>query len=156
MSGWLRHVWRWAAGLAIVGCLCLQVTHAANPVADPDAFLKQTEQLRLKDHPRFLEQLAQLNQQASRLTPDQQWYLRQLNAWQAMYAGDYAKSGALLKDIIQHSGIPSRVDIASALLLDQLIITRHYIEAFELAGQLAARLPLVTDAKARSTMLYFS
>lgn len=126
---------------------------ATTSITDPDAFLKQTAKLQLTDHTRFLEQLAQLNRQASRLTPDQRWGLRQLNAWEAMYEGDYAKSEVLLQDIIQHSGDQSRVDRASAFLLGLLGLTKHYTEAFELANQLAARIPQVADAKTRSPLL---
>jgi diguanylate cyclase (GGDEF)-like protein len=133
--------------------LCWQVGFAAASTANPDAFLKQTQDLQLTNHSKYLEQLARLNQQASGLTPDQQWHLRFLNAWEAMYESDYVKSEALLQDIIQHSGYPEWVDRASGLLLSQYGLTRRYTKAFELANRLAARLPQVTDTKIRSTLL---
>ncbi|MEY2169966.1 MULTISPECIES: GGDEF domain-containing protein [unclassified Rhodanobacter] len=122
-------------------------------MAVPDAFLTQTEALQLTDHPRFLQQLAQLNGKASQLTPEQQWHLRFMNAWEAMYESDYAKSGALFQDVIQHSGNPYLADYASALLMSQFGLTRHYTEAFELANRLAARLPQITDAKVHLKLL---
>ncbi|HXE76671.1 MAG TPA: GGDEF domain-containing protein [Rhodanobacter sp.] len=94
-----------------------------------------------------------LNQEAARLTPDQQWHLRYLNAWEAMYESDYPKSEALLRDIIRHAGNPVWVDRASALMLWQLVLTRRYPEAFELANRLAARLPQATDVRARLAVL---
>ncbi|MEW9624158.1 sensor domain-containing diguanylate cyclase [Rhodanobacter geophilus] len=121
--------------------------------ANPDAYLQQTQAIATTDHPRFLQQLALLNQEASRLTSDQMWHLRYSNAWEAMYESDYAKSEALFQDIIQHSGNSILADRASAMLLSQLGITKHYTEAFELANRLAARLPQVTDAKVRLPML---
>ena len=122
-------------------------------IIDADAALKQVEVLQLTAHSRSLQQLVRLNQEATRLTPDQQWHLRYLNAWEAMYEGDYAKSEALFQEIIQHSGNPIWGDRASALLLSQFGVTRHYTEAFELANHLAARLPQISDTKTRSRVL---
>lgn len=149
----LDNVRLWPAGVGFVCCLCWQVGYGATPIADPDAYLNQTQALATTDHPRFLKQLALLNQEASTLTRDQWWHLRYSNAWEAMYESDYAKSDALYKDIIQHSGNPALIDRASAMLLSQYGITRHYAEAFELANRVAARLPKATDAKVRLSMM---
>ncbi|MFK2929476.1 diguanylate cyclase [Dyella agri] len=70
-----------------------------------------------------------------------------------MYESDYVRSDALFQDIIRHSGNPLLADRASAMLLSQLGLTRHYTEAFELANRLAARLPEVTDTKVRFSLL---
>jgi diguanylate cyclase (GGDEF) domain len=129
------------------------VAHAAIPIVDPNAVLKQAWDLQVTDHPRSLQLLAQLNQHAASLTPDQRWHLRLLNAWEAEYESDYDKSEALFKDIALHSGNPQLANRASGMLLSQYGLTRHYTEAFDLAGRLAARLPQVTDAKARYTLL---
>jgi len=144
---------RCAVWAVLAGCLCGHAGFATTSPADPDVLIKQAETLELADHPRFLQQLAQLNPQASRLTPDQQWRLRYLNAWEAMYESEYTKSEAQLRDIIQHSGDASLGDRASALLLSQLGFTRHYEEAFELANRLAARLPQVTNPDTRFRLL---
>ncbi|MEW9624156.1 GGDEF domain-containing protein [Rhodanobacter geophilus] len=126
---------------------------ATTAIADPDALLKQTWDLQVTDHPRSLQLLAQLNQHAASLTADQQWRLRLLDAWEAEYESDYDRSEALFKDIALHSGNPQLADRASAMLLGQYGITRHYIEAFDLAGRLAARLPQVADVKVRYALL---
>jgi diguanylate cyclase (GGDEF)-like protein len=149
----LDNVRLWPAGVGFVCCLCSQVGYGATPIADPDTYLNQTQALATTDHPRFLKQLALLNQEASTLTRGQWWHLRYSNAWEAMYESDYAKSDALYKDIIQHSGNPALIDRASAMLLSQYGITRHYTEAFELANRVAARLPKATDAKVRLSMM---
>ena len=143
----------WAAGVGFASCLCWQVGHASATVSDSDTLLEQTQALATVDHPRFLQQLALLNQGASRLTTDQLWHLRYSNAWEALYEGDYAKSEAMLQSIIQHSGDPLLMDRAYSLLLGQFGLTRHYIEAFELANRLTVRLPQVTDAKVRLSLL---
>ncbi|MFK2877130.1 sensor domain-containing diguanylate cyclase [Rhodanobacter hydrolyticus] len=115
--------------------------------------LKQAWDLQLTDHQRSLLVLAKLNQQAASLTPDQQWRLRYLNAWEAMYESDYARSEKLFQDIIQHSGNPRLADRASSMLLSQYGLTRRYTEAFELADHLATRLPQITDAQVRFSLL---
>jgi len=153
MSWESSNLQRWVACATLVGCLCCKVGFAATPTAVPNAFLTQTEALQLTDHPRFLQQLAQLNEKTTQLTPDQQWHLRFMNAWEAMYESEYAKSEVLFRDIIQHSDNPLWVDQATALLMSQLGLTRHYTEEFELANRLAARLPQVTDAKVRFRLL---
>ena len=144
---------RYVAWAGLAGCLCWQPGIAAVPPVDPDALIKQAEALELTDHPRFLQQLAELNRQATRLTPEQQWRLRYLNAWEAMYESDYAKSTVQLRDIIEHAVDAKLADRASALLLSQLGFTRHYQEAFELANRLAERLPQVTDPDTRFRLL---
>jgi IS5 family transposase len=149
----MNGLWRWMVGMGLAGSLCWQVGYAAEPMADADAFLTQTQALATVDHPRFLRQLALLNHDASTLTPSQQWRLRYSNAWEAMYQGDYAGSEALFRDIIQHSGDPLLADRSSSLLLSQLGLTRHYTDAFELANRLAIRLPLVTDRMVRISLL---
>ncbi|MBD8879160.1 GGDEF domain-containing protein [Rhodanobacter sp. 7MK24] len=131
----------------------MQAAFASTSATDPDALLKQTWDLQVTDHSRSLQLLAQLNQQASSLTPDQQWHLRFLNAWEAKYESDYEKSEALLKDIALHSGNPQLADRASAMLLSQYGITHRYTEAFDLADRLAVRLPQITDAKVRYSLL---
>ena len=145
-SGSLRS---WLAWAGLAGCVFWQVGLAVDAVADPSALLKQTWPLPVTDHPRFVRQLAQLNQVASRLAPDEQWQLRYLDAWEAMYEGQYAKSEVQFRDIIQHSSDSRMADRAAAMLVSQYGITRHYTEAFELANRLAARLPQITDAKVR-------
>ena len=153
MFRWTSSLRQWAVWAGLASCLCWRASLGATPIADPDAYLRQTQALATTDHPRFLQQLTLLNQEASRLTPDQMWHLRYSNAWEAMYEGDYAKSEILFQDIIQHSGNAALADRASAMLLEQLGVTRHYTEAFELANRIAARLPQITDVKARLPLL---
>ena len=153
MSRWSSSLQRYTACMGLACCLCWHTGHAAPSMADLDDALRQTETLQITDHPRSLQQLARLNQEAAQLTLDQQWHLRYLNAWEAMYESDYAKSEAMFQDIIRHSSDPLWVDRASALLLSQFGLTRRYTDAFELANRLAAHLPQVTDARARFPIL---
>ncbi len=141
------------AGVALACCLGWHASRAATSHVDLGATLERADAMQLTDHARSLQLLALLNREAAQLTPDQQWHLRYLDAWEAMYESDYPKSEALFQDIIRHSGNQAWADRASALLLSQLVFTRHYPKAFELADRLAARLPQVTDARARSAIL---
>ncbi|BFI95537.1 MAG: hypothetical protein RSP_10470 [Rhodanobacter sp.] len=149
----LGRLMQWCTAVTLVGCLCLQVAHAASSSADTDALLKQAWDLQVTDHRRSLQLLAQLNQRIASLTREQQWQVRFMNAWEAQYAGHYKKAENLYKDIITHSGDPKLADRAAAMLLGEYGITQRYTEAFELANRLAGKLPQVKDAQARYALL---
>ena len=137
----------------MAGCLLLQTGHAATPVADPAAFLDQTESLRTKDHPRFVQMLEQIHGEALRLTASEQWHLRYLDAWETMFEGDYAKSENQFHDVIDHSGDATLAAKASGLLLSNLATSRRYEEAFAQANRLTTDLPQLKDPLARFMLL---
>ena len=148
-----RYLRRWVAYIGFASCVYWPVGPVVASISNTDAFLKLTQHLQVTNHPRYLQQLAELNRQASSLTPSQRWYLQLLNAWEAAYEGSHLKAEALLQDIIRRSGDPEWVGQASALLLSQYGLTKRYTDAFELANHIAAHLPQVTDPKIRSTLL---
>jgi diguanylate cyclase (GGDEF)-like protein len=148
-----RSSWPWLALAGLVFCALIEVAHASAPIADPAAFLQQTERVRTSDHQRFLQMLGQVRGEASSLAPQQQWYLRYLEAWQTAFEGDAVKANDMLRDVIDHSGDPALKAKASALLMHNLGINSHYEEAFTLANQLATDLPNITDTLARFTVL---
>ncbi|UGB37171.1 tetratricopeptide repeat-containing diguanylate cyclase [Frateuria soli] len=123
------------------------------PVTDAERFLEQAEKLRTSDHPRFVEMLARIHREAPRLTPEEQWQLRYLDAWETMFQGDYAKSEARLREIAERSGNEVLVAKASGLLLSNLWLNRRYEEAFGLANRLTAELPRIKDPQARFLFL---
>nr|WP_082878906.1 GGDEF domain-containing protein [Luteibacter rhizovicinus] len=129
--------------------------HSSIIVAATDyaPFLDETEGLRTRDHPQFVQRLSQLHADSKNLTATEQWRLRYLDAWETMFEGDYTKSEVLFKEIISHSGDSVLAAKASALLLTGLAFNRRYDEAFTLANRLAANLPAVTDPLARSMLL---
>ncbi|WP_254426694.1 diguanylate cyclase [Rhodanobacter sp. C06] len=147
-------IWPWSALLIVAFCVLVQPAFAST-IADPGRFLDQAENLRTSDHPRFVQMLAQIHREGPQLTPAEQWHLRYLDAWETMYEGNYTKSATQLREVIDHSGVPVLATKASALLLSNLSINRHYKEAFELANRLTRELPEVRDAEARFTLLYF-
>lgn len=143
-----------ATGVALAWCVLVSPCPAtASLVADPSAFLEQTEALRTKDHPRFVERLQQIRRESPSLSKPQQWHLRYLDAWETMFEGDYTRSEAQLRDIIDHSGDVTLAAKASALLLSNLGANRRYDEAFALANRLVDDLPRIDDPLARSMLL---
>jgi diguanylate cyclase (GGDEF)-like protein len=137
----------------MAGCVLLQTGHAITPVADPAAFLNQTESLRTKDHPQFVQMLEQIHREVPRLSAGEQWHLRYLDAWETMFEGDYAKSETQFHDVIDHSGDVTLAAKASGLLLSNLAANRRYEEAFVQANRLTTDLPEVKDPLARFMLL---
>jgi diguanylate cyclase (GGDEF)-like protein len=137
----------------MVFCALAQAGYAV--IATPDAgdILDQTEQLRTRDHPRFLHMLEQVHSDASQLTPGQQWHLRYLDAWQTAFQGDYSKANVLLRNVIDHSGDMTLIAKASALLMSNLGLDSRYEEALTIANRLASDLPKITDKLARFAVL---
>jgi diguanylate cyclase (GGDEF)-like protein len=142
----------WVATAALAFCVLAQSSTAV-AASDRSGFLDETESLRTRDHPQFVLRLSQIHSESSTLTIADQWHLRYLDAWEAMFEGAYAKSEAQFGQIIEHSGDDVLVAKASALLLSNLAINRRYEEAFTLANRLTTTLPSVTDPVARSMLL---
>jgi diguanylate cyclase (GGDEF)-like protein len=117
--------------------------------------LGQAESLRTSDHPRFLQLLEMLHQQAAGMSAHEHWQLRYLDGWQAAFRGDYASADAILRDIISHSGDPALVTKASAVLMNDMSSRKHYEQAFDLANRLVADLPKTQDKLARFMVLSY-
>ena len=143
----------WPAWIGLAfGALALS-PDAAAAIADPAAFLVQAEGLQRKDHPRFVDMLAQIHREAPVLAPRETWHLRYLDAWEVMFQGDYARSEELLREVIDRSGDDVLTFRASSLLLMNLGLNQRYEEAFALANQLTADLPRIKDAATRYSVL---
>lgn len=151
MTGLRKRLWAWSIFLGAALCVTPQTGHLT--ISDPSAFLEQTERLRTEDHPRFVQMLAQIHHESPTLSPRDQWRLRYLDAWETMFEGDYAKSEAAFRDLIDHSGDETIAAKASALLLSNLSINRRYEEAFALANRLTTTLLQVKDPQARFTLM---
>lgn len=119
------------------------------------ALLVQTENLRTSDHPRFLQLLAMLHQQASDMSSHERWQLRYLDAWEAAFRGDYSNASAMLREIVDRAADPTLVTKASAVLMNVMSSNKRYEEAFELANRLAADLPKTQDKLARFMVLSY-
>jgi diguanylate cyclase (GGDEF)-like protein len=157
MSRLSSRFWSWPALIGMALSVLVQPSHATTSITDPAAFLGQAESLQRKDHPRFVQMLAQIHREAPRLTPSEQWRLRYFDAWETMFEGNYTKSETQLREVIDHSGDTTLVAKASALLLMNLGLNQRYEEAFALANRLTTELPRIKDPMARySTLLNLS
>lgn len=139
--------------VGMIWCALVQAGHAVTPSTDPAQILDQAENLRTKDHPTFVQMLGQIHHEAQSLSSVDQWRLRYLDAWEAMFEGDYAKSETQFHDVIDHSGNETLIAKASAMLLMNLAANRRYEEAFALANRLTTGLPQVKDPLARFMLL---
>ncbi|MET3651389.1 tetratricopeptide repeat-containing diguanylate cyclase [Dyella japonica] len=148
-----RRRWPWLAWAGLAFCVLAEAALASSEIADPGAFLEQTERVRTTDHPRFVLMLEQMRSEAPELTANQRWYLRYLEAWQTAFEGDAPKANTMLRDVIDHSGDITLRAKASALLMHNQGLSSHYEEAFTLANQLATDLPEIKDRLARFTVL---
>ncbi|RUL76182.1 GGDEF domain-containing protein [Dyella choica] len=141
--------------MAVVCCALAQPGYATPPIANPAKFLDQAESLRLQDHSQFVRMLEQIQPEADALSESDQWHLRYLDAWEAIYEGGSAKSEPQLHQIIDRSGDPALIAKASSLLLKILSTNRRYEEAFALANHLASILPEIKDPSIRFTLLTY-
>jgi len=153
MTGFLPRIYLWTVFVAAAWCLVAQSCYATSSITDSAKFLDQTESLRLKDHPQYVQMLAQIHHDAPPLLEHEQWHLRYLDTWEAMYEGKYAEAEPELHQIIDHSGDPVLVTNASALLLKMLFTYRRYAEAFAMANHLASTLPDVKNPQIRFPLL---
>ena len=153
MSRQSSRVRAWPLWAGLAWCLLAQVGHAGSPALDPGPFLEQAEGLRTRDHPQFVAMLARIHREAPPLTPTQQWHLRYLDAWEAMFEGDYASSETQLREIIDHSGNDVLAAKAWGLLLNNLALNRRYEDAFNLANSQASSLARIKDPQARFLLL---
>lgn len=134
-------------------CALVQFGHAATTITDPAKFLVQAENLRLKDHQRFVQMLEQIRQQSPHLPENEQWHLRYLEAWESGFEGKYAQAEVELHQVIDRSGDSTLATKASVVLLNVFSFNQHYEDAFALANRLAATLPQVKDPQIRFTLL---
>jgi diguanylate cyclase (GGDEF)-like protein len=156
MLRWNNRLRPWSILAAMAFCVLVQCALPA--MAQPPDFaalLEHAQSVRTRNHPQFLLLLKQLDQQASGMSASERWQLRYLDAWQTVFQGDYPHANVMLEDIIKHSGDAALVAEASALLMDNMGVTKHYVEAFELANQLVADLPKTQDKEARYLVLFY-
>jgi diguanylate cyclase (GGDEF)-like protein len=116
---------------------------------DATATLAWVDANKTADHPRFVETLARLGNDAGRLTEKQRAHLHYLEAWQVAYAGDYARATPLLEAVV--GGSPDKVlrFRATATLINILGIGHRYQEAFSRLTELTDMLPGIADPQAR-------
>lgn len=138
------------AGLVLLAALLGGTAVAAVPAPDDQAqLLKRADSIKTSNHAEFTDLLQRLDRDATKLSSEQQWYLRYLDAWQAAYIGDYETATSLSNAVMDQSTDITLRFRAGATLVNMLGIGHHYEEAFARLSQMLDQLPQVVDKDAR-------
>ena len=140
-------------GFLLAGACLLCPLAAADAEAGaadaPPALLEVADSIKTSDHGTFAKLLLQMEPEASKLSPQQQWHLRYLKAWDVAYYGDYERAGGLLDEVIAQNVDPTLRFRATATSINILGIGHRYEEAFTRLDKLVGQLPQTTDKRAR-------
>jgi diguanylate cyclase (GGDEF)-like protein len=147
--------WWLAALAACLFCVHSVAARADDQITDAHAFLDQTEAIRITDHAQFVQRLKRIHQSAVALTDKDRWYLRYLDAWEAMFEGNYPDSREQFEQIIRDSHDPLLAAKSSALLVMGYAVNHDYGKAVELANRLSAQLPQIPEGNSRQQVLGF-
>lgn len=151
----LRHLRSWPvlAGLALWASAI--PVHASNEPSNDAGKnrLAQVDAIRVTDHPRFVEALAELHQESANLSSAEKWYVRYLDGWELNFEGRYPEAEANLRDVMAHADDDALVTRATAMLMNNLSEQGKYAEAYAVATRAADTLPAVTDPLARFVLL---
>jgi diguanylate cyclase (GGDEF)-like protein len=137
------------------GCALLMVLLAGTAAAvvpapdDPAQLLKQADSVKTTNHAEFTTLIERLGNGTTKLSPEQQLYLRYLNAWRVAYNGDYATAIPELDAIIAESTDATLRFRAGITTVNLLGIATRYVEAFSRLNQLLDQLPHMSDKDAR-------
>ena len=138
-----------ACSALLVSLFAGTVTAAVPALDDPAQLLERADNIKTSNHAEFTQLLKRLDGDSIKLSAEQQWYLRFLDAWQAAYGGDYEGATARLNDIMSQSPDTTLRFRAGATLVNMLGIGHRYEEAFARLNQLLDQLPQVVDKRAR-------
>ncbi|MBB6188616.1 GGDEF domain-containing protein [Rhodanobacter sp. MP7CTX1] len=133
----------------LVVLLAGTATAAVPAVEDVALVLSQADSIKTSNHAEFAELMQRLDNEATKMPPEQQLYLRYLKAWQVGYGGDYETAIPQLNAIIAESTDATLRFRAGVTVITLLGIGSHYEEAFARLSQLLDQLPQVTDKYAR-------
>ncbi len=137
------------AGCGLLVLLSMGTAFAAVPIEDPVRLLKQADSIKTSDHVQFMQLMELLERDAIKLSPEDSWHLRYLEAWQTAYRGDYDTATSQLRIIAAGSSDATLRSRAGATLVNILGIGQRYEEAFERLSQLLDQLPMLVDEDAR-------
>jgi diguanylate cyclase (GGDEF)-like protein len=123
---------------------------AAVPTLDDQApLLDHADSIKTSNHAEFVKILGRLDRDAANLSPEQQWRLRYLDAWQDAFEGNYVRAGAGLKAIAAQSPDKSLRLRATGTLINILGFGHRYEDAFVQLNQLTDLLPQINDKDTR-------
>jgi len=132
--------------LGLFAGTAIAVVPATNDLAQA---LEQADRIKTSNHVEFVKLLRQLDREGAKLSQQQQWYLRYLDAWQVAYNGDYDSATSQLNAVVGQSVDETLQFRATATLTNILGIGHHYEDAFTQLSRLLDQLPQITDKRAR-------
>jgi diguanylate cyclase (GGDEF)-like protein len=142
-----------AGWVLLIAMLASTAVSAVTISGDPTLLLKRADGVKTSNHPEFLELIRQLGSAGTKLSLQQQLYLRYLQAWEASYRGDYKTANPLLNAIIAESSDVTLKFRATTTLVNMLDIGSRYEDAFARVDQLVDQLPQILDKNARMQAL---
>ena len=144
-----RSARRWLPGG--VGLLLLAFGQAA-PAFQPGeaaALLLKADRIKTAYPTEFTTMLNSLAARLDELTPAQQELVRYLQAWKSIYDGQYDIGISRLQATIRETHDVTLQFRAKALIINALVVSSHFEEAYTELTQLLVLLPKVTDPAAR-------
>ena len=133
-----------------IGLLLLAFAHAALALQPGEAagLLQRADRIKTADPTEFATLLDSLAQ-SKELTAAQQEMVRYLQGWKSVYDGQYDLAISRLQATIRETHDVTLKFRAKASIINALIVSSHYEEAFTELTQLLVLLPKVTDPAAR-------
>lgn len=111
--------------------------------------LQKADRIKTAYPAEFTHLLGTLAERMEELTPPQQELVRYLQAWKDVYDGQYDIAIARLKATIRETHDVTLQFRAKASIINALVVSSHYEEAFTELTQLLVLLPKVNDPAAR-------
>jgi diguanylate cyclase (GGDEF)-like protein len=124
-------------------------SRASSLPEDPAQLLKLADGAESSNIAEFSTILRKLNNEKTKLSPDQQLHRRYLIARQVIFLGEFKAGIPLMEAIADQSVDPVLSFRASATVVDLLVTQSRYEEAFERLGQLLSQLPRIRERKVR-------
>jgi diguanylate cyclase (GGDEF)-like protein len=125
-----------------------QATPALQP-GEAAGLLQKADRIKTAEPAEFASLLDSLAAQLRELTPAQQEMVRYLQAWKSVYDGQYDIAISRLQATIRETHDVTLKFRAKASIINVLVVSSHYEEAFAELTQLLVLLPKVTDPAAR-------
>jgi diguanylate cyclase (GGDEF)-like protein len=134
-----------------IGFLLLALAQATLAFQPDEAagLLQKADRIKTADPAEFTALLNTLAAQSKNLTVPQQEMLHYLQAWKSVYDGQYDLAISRLQATIRETHDVTLKFRAKASIINALIVSSHYEEAFAELTQLLVLLPKVTEPAAR-------
>jgi diguanylate cyclase (GGDEF)-like protein len=144
-----RSARRWLPGGVGLLLLAYAPLAPAFQAGEPAALLQKADRIKTAYPAEFTSLLNSLAAHPDELTPPQQELVRYLQAWKEVYDGQYETAIEHLQETIRGTHDVTLQFRARASIINALVVSSHYEEAFAELTQLLVLLPKVSDPAAR-------